>query len=104
MQAGLFNQHTRGLHVGGGCKHSYPVIARAGKGFGGNSKANVITPCPCGNKKQHYKDCCQPIISSMKAESPEALLKARFSAYAKDEEPFLFSTFDPAPVNSVSTC
>jgi SEC-C motif-containing protein len=41
--------------------------------------------CPCGSGKA-YCDCCEPIIKKMTlAPSPEALMRSRYTAYAKHE-------------------
>ena len=41
--------------------------------------------CPCGSEK-FYKECCEPIIKQTAlASSPEALMRSRYSAYAKGE-------------------
>lgn len=41
--------------------------------------------CPCGSGK-NYSECCEPIIKrTAKAETPEALMRSRYSAYAKAE-------------------
>jgi SEC-C motif-containing protein len=41
--------------------------------------------CPCGSGK-NYSECCEPIINrTAKAETPEALMRSRYSAYAKAE-------------------
>jgi len=41
--------------------------------------------CPCGSGK-NYGDCCEPIIKqTIPASSPEALMRSRYSAYAKKE-------------------
>jgi SEC-C motif-containing protein len=41
--------------------------------------------CPCGSGK-NYNECCEPIIKKDTfADSPEALMRSRYSAYAKEE-------------------
>lgn len=51
--------------------------------------------CPCGNP-QTYENCCGPIISgAAKAPNPEALMRARYSAYVKGEIDFIVSSQDP---------
>jgi SEC-C motif-containing protein len=41
--------------------------------------------CPCGSGKS-YSECCEPIIKqTIKAPSPEALMRSRYSAYVKKE-------------------
>jgi SEC-C motif-containing protein len=41
--------------------------------------------CPCGSGKS-YAECCEPIIKGkIKAPTPEALMRSRYSAYAKTE-------------------
>lgn len=41
--------------------------------------------CPCCSGKT-YEECCKPIIAGLKkAETPEELMRSRYSAYAKAE-------------------
>ncbi len=41
--------------------------------------------CPCGSGK-NYSECCEPIIKkTAPAANPEALMRSRYSAYAKGE-------------------
>jgi len=41
--------------------------------------------CPC-NSGKNYSECCEPIIKkTASAESPEALMRSRYTAYAKGE-------------------
>jgi SEC-C motif-containing protein len=48
--------------------------------------------CPCGSGKA-YSDCCQPIIERrVDAPTAEALMRARYSAYAKHEISFIIDT------------
>ncbi len=48
--------------------------------------------CPCGSKKE-YTSCCQPIISgAVFAKTAEALMRARYTAYAKHEIDFIISS------------
>ena len=45
--------------------------------------------CPCNSGKT-YGECCEPIIKgAVKAETPEALMRARYSAYVSGEVLFL---------------
>ena len=51
--------------------------------------------CPCGSGKA-YAECCKPIISGdAKAETAEALMRARYSAYVKEEVDFLLNSLHP---------
>ncbi len=51
--------------------------------------------CPCGSGKQ-YDACCQPVIKgSKKAATPEELMRARYSAYAKAEIDFIVDSTHP---------
>lgn len=48
--------------------------------------------CPCGSGKL-YSECCEPIIrDSTKAETAEHLMRARYSAYVKQEIDFLLDS------------
>ncbi|PIE81127.1 MAG: hypothetical protein CSA15_01240 [Candidatus Delongbacteria bacterium] len=51
--------------------------------------------CPCGSKLE-YKNCCKEIISGTKlGETPESVMRARYSAYVKCELDFLKESMDP---------
>jgi SEC-C motif-containing protein len=48
--------------------------------------------CPCGSGKP-YADCCSPIIyKKASAKTAEALMRARYSAYAKHEVAFIIDS------------
>lgn len=48
--------------------------------------------CPCCSGK-NYDECCKPVISGeRKAASPEELMRARYSAYAKGEIDFIINS------------
>ncbi len=48
--------------------------------------------CPCGSGKK-YSDCCEKIIKgSVKALTAEALMRARYSAYVKQEIDFIMNS------------
>ena len=51
--------------------------------------------CPCGSGKA-YCDCCEPIIKKTTlAPSPEALMRSRYTAYAKHEIAWLKDSLEP---------
>jgi SEC-C motif domain protein len=51
--------------------------------------------CPCGTNLE-YANCCEPFILGKKnAPSPEALMRSRYSAFAKGVEPYLRDTLAP---------
>ena len=48
--------------------------------------------CPCGSGKK-YSECCEPIIKgTAKAQTPEALMRARYTAYVKQEIDFIINS------------
>ena len=49
------------------------------------------TICPCGSGK-NYADCCEKVIHGTPAETPEALMRARYSAYVKGEIDFIIKS------------
>jgi len=54
-----------------------------------------MTLCPCGSEKD-YSACCEPLISGSKtAETAEALMRARYSAYVKEAVNFILDTTHP---------
>jgi SEC-C motif-containing protein len=51
--------------------------------------------CPCGTEKT-YQDCCEPFHKGMSnPPTPEALMRSRYSAYVKAQEPYLKATLLP---------
>ena len=57
---------------------------------------NEATACPC-NSGLSYDMCCEPLIKgTAKAPGPEALMRARYSAFAQQEMPYLLETLHPA--------
>jgi SEC-C motif-containing protein len=51
--------------------------------------------CPCGTGLV-YADCCLPVIKGMRAaETAEALMRSRYSAYVKVETDYIFETTHP---------
>jgi SEC-C motif domain protein len=51
--------------------------------------------CPCGTGLG-YADCCEPIIKGARpAETAEALMRSRYSAYVKVETDYIFETTHP---------
>ena len=48
--------------------------------------------CPCGSGKT-YAECCEPIIKgTKKAPTAESLMRARYTAYEKQEIDFIINT------------
>ena len=57
---------------------------------------NDSTTCPCGSG-QPYAGCCGPLIDgSEPAGSPEALMRSRYTAFARREIPYLAITLHPS--------
>lgn len=50
-----------------------------------------MTHCPCGSDLA-FDDCCGAIIAGAPASSPEAVMRARFSAYVRGNIDFIEST------------
>lgn len=54
-----------------------------------------MTNCPCGSDMP-YAECCEPIIKGEKAaETPETVMRARYTAYAKNETEYLLTSLHP---------
>ncbi|CAH2031937.1 YchJ family protein [Trichlorobacter ammonificans] len=54
-----------------------------------------MSSCPCGSGSS-YTDCCLPIIKNLRpAETAEALMRARYAAYATTEMDFVFESTHP---------
>ena len=71
------------------------VVAHA-RGFGSKPQAEQVPAeqrCPCGSSDGPYSLCCKPVISGeRKAETPAALLRSRFTAYARGEGAYVLAT------------
>lgn len=51
--------------------------------------------CHCGSKLK-FEECCQPLISGKKvAETPEALMRSRYSAFCVKDLDYIRKTTDP---------
>lgn len=51
--------------------------------------------CPCGENKS-FANCCELFISGLaQAESPEKLMRSRYSAYCEKNAEYLEKTTDP---------
>ncbi len=51
--------------------------------------------CPCGSTKT-YTECCEPIIKGTQAaETPEALMRSRYSAYSNVEIDHIINSTSP---------
>ena len=49
--------------------------------------------CFCGNQK-NYEDCCEPLLLGDKqAETPEQLMRSRFTAYAQKNAKYIYQTY-----------
>ncbi|QDK37164.1 YchJ family protein [Bdellovibrio sp. NC01] len=57
--------------------------------------------CPCGSQKD-YKECCAPLhAGAAKAETAEALMRSRYSAFAKNQMQYLKDTTDPQTLQNI---
>ena len=49
--------------------------------------------CLCGSQ-QNYKNCCEPLLLGDKqAETPEQLMRSRFTAYAQKNAKYIYQTY-----------
>lgn len=58
-------------------------------------KARKPQVCPCGSGHT-YEECCAPWHGGQPAPTPEALMRSRYSAYARGLEDYLLATWAPA--------
>ncbi len=52
------------------------------------------TKCPCGSGNA-LSDCCLPIIEGEPAPTAEALMRSRYTAYVREDEGYLLSSWHP---------
>ena len=51
--------------------------------------------CPCGSELT-YEECCKPLIDgTQQAETAEALMRSRYSAFVKTEIDYIYNTVSP---------
>jgi SEC-C motif-containing protein len=53
---------------------------------------DTLTPCPCGNHSG-YTRCCGPLHEGALAQTAEALMRSRYSAYVLKREDYLLATW-----------
>ena len=52
--------------------------------------------CPCGSQSP-YADCCEPLIAGTRsADTPQELMRSRYSAYARGEVDYIVETTHPS--------
>jgi SEC-C motif-containing protein len=56
---------------------------------------SVADRCPCGSRQQ-YADCCEPFHRGGVAPTAEALMRSRYSAFARGLAPYLLDTWHPS--------
>jgi SEC-C motif domain protein len=55
----------------------------------------MINACPCGLKRD-YTHCCGPLITGIEhADTPEQLMRSRYTAYTLGDEKYIQSTWHP---------
>ncbi len=55
--------------------------------------ADLTTTCWCGNPDR--AGCCAPVLAGRPAATPEALMRARYSAYVTADTGFLLASWHP---------
>lgn len=53
----------------------------------------MFEPCPCGSGKSYLACCSRLHLGKIAAESPEQLMRARYSAFARGDVVFLLKTW-----------
>jgi len=57
-------------------------------------KLSPNAPCPCGQGRK-YKRCCGPLHRGKVANTPEALMRARYTAYTYHNVDYIINTTHP---------
>ncbi|WP_347337906.1 YchJ family protein [Pseudoalteromonas piscicida] len=61
-----------------------------------NSEDTPVMSCYC-NSSLPYSQCCEPYVKGTKtAESPQKLMRSRYSAYCRSEAEYIFKTYAKA--------
>lgn len=59
--------------------------------------------CHCGKAKL-FEDCCQPVIEGqIKANSPETLMRSRYSAYCENQFEYILNTYAKSRRHELTT-
>ena len=59
-----------------------------------SSSLTANSPCPCRSGNP-YGHCCQPLHQGQPANTPEALMRSRFSAFALKNERYVLRSWHP---------
>lgn len=55
----------------------------------------TVLACPCGSGDP-YPDCCRPLLrGEREAADASALMRSRYTAYVRGDEPYLLRTWHP---------
>ncbi|WP_439593134.1 YchJ family protein [Microbacterium sp.] len=57
-------------------------------------RPDAASPCPCGSGVA-FDGCCAPILAGTAAETPEALMRSRYTAYAIGDLAHVAGTWHP---------
>jgi len=57
-----------------------------------NISERMSLPCPCGTQ-QSFAQCCQPIIEHDAADTAEALMRSRYTAFVLQDADYLLKTW-----------
>ncbi|XVX21783.1 YchJ family protein [Actinomycetota bacterium] len=63
-------------------------------GAGAGSAPPVGGPCPCGSGEA-YAACCGPFLDGTPAPTAEALMRSRYTAFARNDIAYLVRTWHP---------
>lgn len=59
-----------------------------------------MTPCPCCSNKP-YESCCEPYLKGiLRAPTPEALMRSRYTAYSQANIDYIVHTMQGAPAEN----
>jgi len=59
-----------------------------------------MTPCPCCSGKD-YDNCCGPLLADAPAPTAEALMRSRYTAYARGAVDHILGSYTPEAARSV---
>ena len=58
------------------------------------AKLKAVTSCPCG-RGLPYAECCGPVHQGQAPATAEALMRARYSAFALDDDGYVLRSWHP---------
>lgn len=63
-----------------------------GRPYGARRELTIMNACPCGSGRD-YDDCCGPAHRGVAADTAQALMRSRYSAYVRGDVDYLLASW-----------